>query len=109
MVLHGATPCSRITLSMVWACTSVKAHIHPPYRTVVFHDTSVNEYFKVGSTIRTDRVIELDGETFPYVTIDVSSKSHPYYTGKQKTFASEGSAARFRQRFGGFIDAKRKA
>ena len=46
----------------------MKAHIHPPYRTVVFHDTSVNEYFKVGSTIRTDRVIELDGETFPYVT-----------------------------------------
>ena len=87
----------------------MKAHIHPPYRTVVFHDTSVNEYFKVGSTIRTDRVIDLDGETFPYVTIDVSSKSHPYYTGKQKTFASEGSAARFRQRFGGFIDAKRKA
>ena len=87
----------------------MKAHIHPPYRTVVFHDTSVNEYFKVGSTIRTDRVIELDGETFPYVTIDVSSKSHPYYTGKQKTFANEGSAARFRQRFGGFIDAKRKA
>ncbi len=67
------------------------------------------KYFKVGSTIRTDRVIELDGETFPYVTIDVSSKSHPYYTGKQKTFASEGSAAEFRQRFGGFIDAKRKA
>ena len=78
----------------------MKAHIHPPYRTVVFHDTSANEYFKVGSTIRTDRVIELDGETFPYVTIDVSSKSHPYYTGKQKTFANEGSAARFRQRFG---------
>ncbi|HBQ7835243.1 TPA: type B 50S ribosomal protein L31 [Klebsiella pneumoniae] len=87
----------------------MKAHIHPPYRTVVFHDTSANEYFKVGSTIRTDRVIKLDGETFPYVTIDVSSKSHPYYTGKQKTFANEGSAARFRQRFGGFIDAKRKA
>ena len=67
----------------------MKVHIHPPYRTVVFHDTSANEYFKVGSTIRTDRVIELDGETFPYVTIDVSSKSHPYYTGKQKTFANE--------------------
>ena len=63
----------------------MKAHIHPPYRTVVFHDTSANEYFKVGSTIRTERVIELDGETYPYVTIDVSSKSHPYYTGKQKT------------------------
>ncbi|MFV5928828.1 type B 50S ribosomal protein L31 [Klebsiella aerogenes] len=85
----------------------MKANIHPHYRTVVFHDTSVNEYFKVGSTIKTEREIELDGVTYPYVTLDVSSKSHPYYTGKQKTYATEGSAARFRQRFGGFIDAKR--
>jgi large subunit ribosomal protein L31 len=37
----------------------------------------------------------------------MSSKSHPYYTGKQKALNSEGSTARFRQRFGGFIDAKR--
>lgn len=85
----------------------MKADIHPHYRTVVFHDTSADEYFKVGSTIKTDREIELDGERYPYVTLDVSSKSHPYYTGKQKTFATEGSAARFRQRFGGFINAKR--
>ncbi|MGG8076024.1 type B 50S ribosomal protein L31 [Klebsiella aerogenes] len=85
----------------------MKANIHPHYRTVVFHDTSVNEYFKVGSTIKTEREIELDGVTYPYVTLDVSSKSHPYYTGKKKTHATEGSAARFRQRFGGFIDAKR--
>lgn len=86
----------------------MKADIHPHYRTVVFHDTSANEYFRVGSTIKTEREIELDGETFPYVAIDVSSKSHPFYTGKQKSFSSEGSTARFRQRFGNFIDAKRK-
>ena len=85
----------------------MKSNIHPRYRTVVFHDTTANEYFKVGSTISTEREIELEGETFPYVTLDVSSKSHPFYTGKQKTFSSEGSAARFRQRFGGFLDAKR--
>ena len=87
----------------------MKDNIHPHYRTVVFHDTSVNEYFKVGSTIKTERVIELDGETYPYVTLDVSSKSHPYDTGKQKALNSEGSTARFRQRFGGFIDAKRNS
>ena len=81
--------------------------IHPHYRTVVFHDTTANEFFKVGSTISTEREIELEGKTWPYVTLDVSSKSHPFYTGKQKTFSSEGSAARFRQRFGGFLDAKR--
>lgn len=58
----------------------MKPNIHPEYRTVVFHDTSVDEYFKIGSTIKTDREIELDGVTYPYVTIDVSSKSHPFYT-----------------------------
>ncbi|GGD08599.1 type B 50S ribosomal protein L31 [Franconibacter sp. IITDAS19] len=85
----------------------MKENIHPHYRTVVFHDTSANEYFKVGSTMKTDREIELDGVTYPYVTIDVSSASHPYYTGRQKTFANEGSAARFRQRYAGFINVKR--
>ncbi|KLT12556.1 50S ribosomal protein L31 [Salmonella enterica subsp. enterica serovar Typhimurium] len=78
----------------------MKPDIHPVYRTVVFHDTSANEYVKVGSTIKTEREIELDGVTYPYVTIDVSSKSHPFYTGRQKTFDSESSAARFQKRFG---------
>lgn len=85
----------------------MKPDIHPHYRTVVFHDTSVDEYFKVGSTIKTEREIELEGVKYPYVTLDISAKSHPYYTGKQKSFATEGSAARFKARFGGFLDAKR--
>lgn len=72
--------------------------------------TCVDEYFRIGSTIKTDRVIELDGVTYPYVTIDVSSKSHPFYTGKLRTVASEGNVARFTQRFGRFgrfVDAKK--
>ncbi|PIJ50610.1 50S ribosomal protein L31 [Erwinia sp. OLTSP20] len=85
----------------------MKAGIHPEYRTVVFHDTSADAYFKVGSTIRTTRTIELDGETYPYVTLDVSSASHVYYTGKQKDLTREGRAARFNQRFAGF-SAKRQ-
>lgn len=85
----------------------MKPDIHPFYRTVVFHDTSANEYFKVGSTIKTEREIEYEGKMYPYVTLDISSKSHPYYTGKQKTFDNEGSAARFQKRFGHFISAKR--
>ncbi|HEI8867428.1 type B 50S ribosomal protein L31 [Serratia sp. AKBS12] len=84
----------------------MKADIHPEYRTVVFHDLSANAYFKVGSTIKTERTIDHDGETLPYVTIDVSSASHPYYTGKQKEFSKEGSTARFQQRFGRFIGSK---
>jgi len=85
----------------------MQSNIHPDYRTVVFHDTSVDEFFKIGSTIRTDRTIELDGVSYPYVTIEVSSASHPYYTGKQKVFVNEGGPARFQQRFGRFFDAKK--
>ncbi|WP_044184744.1 type B 50S ribosomal protein L31 [Phytobacter massiliensis] len=85
----------------------MKPDIHPHYRTVVFHDTSANEYFKVGSTIKTEREIELEGVTYPYVTIDVSSVSHPFYTGKQKVVGTEGRAARFQQRFGNFPGTKR--
>ncbi len=85
----------------------MKPNIHPEYRTVVFHDTSIDEYYKIGSTIKTERVIELDGVTYPYVTIDVSSKSHPFYTGKLRTVASEGNVACFNQRFGRFVDTKK--
>ncbi|MGL9751165.1 MAG: type B 50S ribosomal protein L31 [Symbiopectobacterium sp.] len=81
----------------------MKVNIHPRYRTLAFHDTSADEYFMVGSTIQTDRTIERDGVTYPYVTIDVSSASHPYYTGKQKEYAKEGSTARFNKHFGYFL------
>ncbi|KHT19586.1 type B 50S ribosomal protein L31 [Pectobacterium carotovorum] len=81
----------------------MKAGIHPDYRTVVFHDTSADVYYKTGSTIKTDRTIELEGTNYPYVTVDVSSASHPYYTGKQKEYSKEGSTARFQQRFGNFF------
>ena len=80
----------------------MKPNIHPEYRTVVLHDTSVDEYFKIGSTIKTDREIELDGVTYPYVTIDVSSKSHPFYTGKLRTVASEGKCCTIHPTFWSF-------
>ena len=41
------------------------------------------------------------------ISIEICSKCHPFYTGKQKTFSTDGSAARFRKRFGGFLNAKR--
>lgn len=43
----------------------MKADIHPHYRTVVFHDIGADAYFKIGSTIKTDREIELEGVTYP--------------------------------------------
>ncbi len=55
----------------------MKPDIHPEYRDVVFHDTTSDSYFVKGSTLKTDRAIDYQGATYPYMTIDVSSKSHP--------------------------------
>ncbi|KAA1199090.1 type B 50S ribosomal protein L31 [Vibrio cholerae] len=80
----------------------MKAGIHPDYRKVVFHDTTVDHYFVVGSTLQTDRTIEWKGKTYPYITIEVSSESHPFYTGKQRVVQKEGRVANFTRRFGQF-------
>ncbi|MCA0934690.1 type B 50S ribosomal protein L31 [Vibrio alginolyticus] len=81
----------------------MRPDIHPEYRPVVFHDTSVDKYFVVSSTLKTDRTIEWeDGKTYLYFTLDVSSASHPYYTGKQRVVQTEGRIANFNRRFGQF-------
>lgn len=85
----------------------MKPGIHPEYRTVVFHDTSVDKYFLVGSTLKTNKTITWkDGKEYPYYTLDVSSESHPFYTGKQRVISSEGRMANFNRRFGQFSAKK---
>ena len=83
----------------------MRPDIHPQYRNVLFHDLASNTYFLIGSTLQTDRTKQgEDGNTYPYVTLDVSSASHPFYTGKQKQVGKEGQIARFGQRFGQFFN-----
>lgn len=77
----------------------MKPNIHPEYRDVVFHDTTADTYFVIGSTLKTERTVEYQGKTYPYMTIDVSSASHPYYTGKQKVAKNDGRIAKFNKRF----------
>ena len=77
----------------------MKPNIHPKYRQVAFHDTGANEYIIVGSTVKTSRTIELDGKTYPYMTLDVSSHSHPFYTGKSKSTKQDRRVARFKKQF----------
>ena len=79
----------------------MKKGIHPEYREVLFHDTSVDEYFIIHSTLNTEKTKEWeDGKTYPYYALDISSASHPFYTGKQKVAQSDGRVARFNKRFG---------
>ena len=63
----------------------MKKGIHPEYREVLFHDISVDEYFLISSTLKTDKTKEWeDGKTYPYYPLDVSSASHPFYTANKK-------------------------
>jgi len=77
----------------------MKNDIHPEFRKVLFHDTSSDIFFVIGSTLKTDRTHEYKGETYPYYPVDVSSASHPFYTGKQKTADVGGRIDKFNKRF----------
>ena len=79
----------------------MRPNIHPEYRKVLFHDLASNTCFLIGSTLQTDRTKQWeDGNTYPYVTLDVSSASHPFYTGKQKIVDTGGRVDKFRRKYG---------
>lgn len=75
----------------------MKKDIHPEYRPVVFHDLSVDQYLIVSSTATTSDTIDIDGTTYPVVRLEVSSVSHPYYTGKRNLVDSTGRVDRFKK------------
>lgn len=81
----------------------MRADIHPEYRQVLFHDTTADQYFLIGSTVQTSKTRQhTDGKEYPYVSLDVSSASHPFYTGKGQQVKAEGRVASFNKRFGRF-------
>ncbi|GIS35127.1 MAG: 50S ribosomal protein L31 type B [Gammaproteobacteria bacterium] len=78
----------------------MKKGIHPEYREVLFHDISVDEYFLISSTLKTDKTKEWeDGKTYPYYPLDVSSASHLLHR-KQKILDTGGRVQKFEKRFG---------
>ena len=77
----------------------MKPGIHPEYREVLFHDTAADVYFLIRSTAQTKQTAEYQGKTYPYITLDVSSASHPFYTGKQSVVKDDGRIAKFNKRF----------
>lgn len=79
----------------------MKSDIHPKYRPVVFQDTSSDFAFVTNSTINTSETIEWeDGKTYPLAKVEISSESHPFYTGKQILVDTTGRVERFRKRYG---------
>jgi len=79
----------------------MKAGIHPEYKEVVFQDLSSDFAFLTRSTIDSKETIKWeDGNEYPLVKVEVSSASHPFYTGKHKVLDSGGRVDRFKKRYG---------
>jgi large subunit ribosomal protein L31 len=80
----------------------MKSEIHPKYAAVVFRDLASGETFLTRSTVSSDKTIELDGTSYPVIDVEISSASHPFYTGKQRIMDSAGRVEKFNSRYKGF-------
>lgn len=79
----------------------VKADIHPKYQDVVFQDVTSDFIILTRSTLSSKETIKWeDGKEYPLVKVEVSSASHPFYTGKQKLMDTSGRVDKFRKRYG---------
>ena len=78
----------------------MKKDIHPAYKEVVFQDVSTDFAFLTRSTIKTKDTIQWeDGKEYPLVKVEISSRSHPFYTGKQSIVDTAGRVDRFRRKY----------
>ncbi|MDH6283375.1 type B 50S ribosomal protein L31 [Prescottella agglutinans] len=79
----------------------MKPGIHPDYRPVVFQDAGTGTAFLTRSTARTDRSIDWeDGNSYPLVVVDVTSASHPFWTGADRIVDTMGRVEKFERRYG---------
>lgn len=78
----------------------MKKDIHPDYHNVVFMDTSTNTQFMTRSTLTSKETVQWeDGNEYPLVKVDISSESHPYYTGKMKFVDATGRVEKFKKKY----------
>lgn len=88
----------------------MKKDIHPSYGPVVFQDTSSGFSFLCGSTLQPTETIKWeDGKEYPLVKIEVSSASHPFYTGKQRILDKGGRVEKFQAKLAKAADKTKKS
>ena len=82
----------------------MKPGLHPDYHPVVFQDANTGKAFLTRSTITTDRTIEWQTpegtREYPLVIVEVSSDSHPFWTGNRRIVDAAGQVEKFRRRYG---------
>lgn len=86
----------------------MKAEIHPEVREVIFQDGSTGKRFKILSSAKTRETVTVDGQEYPLLRCDVTSASHPFYTGQQRILDTTGRVEKFGSKFGGAMDKLRR-
>jgi large subunit ribosomal protein L31 len=81
----------------------MKPEIHPEYHTIIFRDLASGFSFLTKSTVSSDKTLQWeDGNTYPVFDVEISSASHPFYTGKQRILDAAGRVERFNERYKNF-------
>lgn len=80
----------------------MKKEIHPEYRDVLFRDSSADFEVLIGSTIETSETATFEGKEYPLYKVEISSASHPFYTGTQRVVDTEGRVEKFKKKYGRF-------
>ena len=78
----------------------MKADIHPETRWVIFQDTVTGAQYRVLSAVKAESTVTIEGKEYPLVKVDVSSASHPFYTGQQRILDTAGRVEKFGKRYG---------
>jgi len=78
----------------------VKPDIHPPYHKVLFIDAATGKEWVTRSTLTSKETKTVDGEELPVVHLEISSYSHPFWTGKLRVLDADGKIDRFKRRYG---------
>ena len=79
----------------------MKNDIHPDYHPVVFQDAGTGTKFLTRSTLTSERTVEWgDGQSYPLIVVDVTSESHPFWTGAQRVMDTAGRVEKFQRRYG---------
>ena len=79
----------------------MKSDTHPDYHNVLFVDSATGDEWVTRSTLTSKKTREIDGVEIPVVTLEISSYSHPFWTGKMREMDADGKIDRYRRRFGG--------
>jgi large subunit ribosomal protein L31 len=100
LVFQGAMPIFALLFEEKTAL-KMKKDIHPGYQDVIFHDTSSDTKFLTKSTASSkEKATWEDGKEYPVIKVEVSSASHPFFTGKKLFVDTAGRVEKFQKKYG---------